>query len=87
MSLTWSKIPEDRFSHDLAQIIIALYVFVVVFYYRLKSIKDWIDANDPGATVILFSGEFELKLLDFEKEEDRIAYLKERESQRYEDMK
>ena len=52
-------------------------------FFRLKSIKDWIDANDPGALVILFSGELELKLLqEFENQEDRDAYLKERGSQR-----
>lgn len=47
----------------------------------LKNIKEWIDANDPGATVILFSGEFELKLLDLQTEEERQAYLKEKETQ------
>ena len=53
------------------------------FFNRLKNIKDWIDANDAGALVILFSGEFELKLLqDFDNQEDRDNYMKERGSQR-----
>lgn len=30
----------------------------------LVKIKEWIDKNDPGATVIPFSGAFELKLID-----------------------
>lgn len=47
----------------------------------LKNIKEWIDITDPGAMVILFSGEFELKLLqEFDNEEDRIAYMKEKET-------
>ena len=34
--------------------------------------------------MILFSGEFELKLLqEFDNEEDRIAYMKEKETTRY----
>lgn len=34
----------------------------------LMKIKEWIDANDPGAILIPFSGVFELKLVDMEPE-------------------
>ncbi|XP_047469808.1 obg-like ATPase 1 [Penaeus chinensis] len=42
----------------------------------LVKIKEWIDANDPGAICIPFSGVFELKLADMEPEA-RADYLKE----------
>ena len=45
--------------------------------YRLMKIKEWIDANDPGAQVILFSGALESKLLDLQTEEERETLLKE----------
>lgn len=47
----------------------------------LPKIKEWIDTNDPGATVILFSGEFESNLLDFTSDEEREKYLKEHNAQ------
>ncbi|XP_071516315.1 obg-like ATPase 1 [Panulirus ornatus] len=34
----------------------------------LMKIKEWIDANDPGAILIPFTGVFELKLVDMEPE-------------------
>ncbi|GFR99738.1 Obg-like ATPase 1 [Elysia marginata] len=43
----------------------------------LMKIKEWIDANDPGAQVILFSGALESKLLDLSTDEEREATLKE----------
>ena len=43
---------------------------------RLLKIKEWIDANDPGATIIPFSGAYELKLADMTPEE-KADYLKE----------
>lgn len=43
----------------------------------LMKIKEWIDANDPGAQVILFSGALESKLLDLATDEEREAKLKE----------
>jgi len=43
----------------------------------LLKIKEWIDANDPGSMVILFSGEFELKLADLQTDEEKEAYMKE----------
>merc|ERR1712227_603933 len=33
--------------------------------------------NDPGATVIPFSGTFEQKLMDFESDDERKAYCEE----------
>ncbi|OWF36161.1 obg-like ATPase 1 [Mizuhopecten yessoensis] len=42
----------------------------------LVKIKEWIDANDKGATVVLFSGVLETKLLDM-ADDEREAYLKE----------
>lgn len=44
----------------------------------LLKIKEWIDANDPGATVILFSGALEQDLLDLETQEERDNLLKEK---------
>ncbi|CAG5130717.1 unnamed protein product [Candidula unifasciata] len=46
----------------------------------LLKIKEWIDAKDHGATVILFSGALELKLLEMATQEERDAYLKEHET-------
>ncbi|XP_069984666.1 obg-like ATPase 1 [Penaeus vannamei] len=48
----------------------------------LVKIKEWIDANDPGAICIPFSGVFELKLAEMEPEE-RANYLKENNLTRY----
>jgi len=42
----------------------------------LLKIKEYVDANDPGALIVPFSGAFELKLIDMEPEE-RKAYIKE----------
>jgi len=42
----------------------------------LVKIKEWIDANDPCAILIPFSGVFELKLADMEAEE-KTKYLKD----------
>merc|ERR1712032_1034863 len=36
----------------------------------LPKIKEYIDKNDPGATVIPFSGTFEQKLMDFETDDE-----------------
>jgi obg-like ATPase 1 len=38
-------------------------------FYRLKGIKEWIDANDPNAIVIPFSGALEQKLVDMPEDE------------------
>ncbi|XP_076089480.1 obg-like ATPase 1 [Mytilus galloprovincialis] len=43
----------------------------------LVKIKEWIDANDPGAIVILMSCAIELKLFDMEPDE-KEAYFKEK---------
>ena len=42
----------------------------------LPKIKEYVDKNDPGATMIPFSGAFESKLMDM-SEEERKAYLEE----------
>ncbi|CAD5206745.1 unnamed protein product [Bursaphelenchus okinawaensis] len=42
----------------------------------LPKIKAWIDANDPGATLIPFSGAFELKLVEMDPEQ-REEYQKQ----------
>lgn len=47
----------------------------------LGKIKEWIDSNDPGSTVILFSGQFEMDLLDLQSDEEREKFLKEKEAQ------
>lgn len=36
---------------------------------RLPKIKEWIDANDPGALLIPFSGVFESRLADMPDDE------------------
>ena len=43
----------------------------------LPKIKEYVDKNDPGATIIPFSGAFEQKLMELESEEDKKAYLAE----------
>eukprot|EP00794_Sanderia_malayensis_P017844 gene17844-19625_t len=46
----------------------------------LVKIKDWIDKNDPGASIIPFSGSFELKVLEMEPEEAK-QYQEEHKAQ------
>ncbi|GAB6019614.1 Obg-like ATPase [Chamberlinius hualienensis] len=46
----------------------------------LMKIKEWVDANDPGATVIPFSGALETKLVEMEPGE-REKYLEESKTQ------
>lgn len=43
----------------------------------LIKIKEWVDKNDPGASIIPFSGAFEQKLSEFENEGERKAYIEE----------
>lgn len=43
----------------------------------LIKIKEWVDKNDPGASIIPFSGVFEHKLAEFELEAERKAYIEE----------
>ena len=45
-------------------------------------IKEWVDTNDPGATIIPFSGALELKLVDM-NEEDKEKYYVENKCSRY----
>ncbi|KAK6062255.1 putative GTP-binding protein YchF [Cooperia oncophora] len=45
----------------------------------LPKIKEWIDKNDPGASLIPFSGALEMKLLDM-PEDERDKYLKENQT-------
>jgi len=47
----------------------------------LLKIKEWVDANDKGATVILMSGALELQLLELEDQAARDQLLKEKETQ------
>jgi len=44
----------------------------------LVKIKEWIDANDPGAMCIPFSGALESDLVDLSSDEEREAFLKEK---------
>jgi len=46
----------------------------------LLKIKEWVDANDKGALVILYSGALELTLLEMETDAEREAHLKEKET-------
>ena len=43
----------------------------------LPKIKQWVDANDPGATVIPYSAPFELKLQEMSTDDERKAYITE----------
>lgn len=43
----------------------------------LMKIKEWIDANDPGATLIPFSGVMEYKIIDM-SDEEKAAFVKEK---------
>lgn len=47
----------------------------------LPKIKEFVDANDPGAMIIPFSGAFELKLTEMESDEARKAYMEETKCQ------
>ncbi|XP_062253226.1 obg-like ATPase 1 [Platichthys flesus] len=47
----------------------------------LAKIKEWVDANDPGAVVIPVSGALESKLLDIEDEEEKKKYCEELKTQ------
>ena len=44
---------------------------------RLVKIKEWVEAHDPGSTIIPFSGALELKLLDMETDAEREEYCKQ----------
>lgn len=41
----------------------------------LIKIKEWVDKNDPGATIIPFSGAYEHKLVEIEDESERKAFI------------
>jgi len=43
----------------------------------LIKIKEWVDKHDPGASIIPFSGAFEQKLVEFETDAERKAYIEE----------
>jgi obg-like ATPase 1 len=43
----------------------------------LIKIKEWVDKNDPGATIIPFSGAYEFKLVEIEDDAERQAYIEE----------
>jgi len=43
----------------------------------LPKIKEYVDKNDPGATIIPFSGAFEQNLMEMESEEERKKYQEE----------
>lgn len=55
----------------------------VLLVNRLIKIKEWVDKNDPGATIIPFSGAFEHKLLEFEDPVLRKKYLEDNNATRY----
>ena len=43
----------------------------------LPKIKQWVDENDPGATVIPYSAPYELKLQEMATDDERNAYVAE----------
>nr|XP_006825853.1 PREDICTED: obg-like ATPase 1-like [Saccoglossus kowalevskii] len=47
----------------------------------LVKIKEWIDANDPGAIAIPFSGIYEYSILDKDTNEEKEAFMKEKGAQ------
>jgi len=47
----------------------------------LPKIKEYVDKNDPGATIIPISGAFELKLQEMETDDERKAYQEETKCQ------
>lgn len=56
-----------------------LFKFSLIF--RLIKIKEWVDANDHGASMIPFSGILEAKLMEMNPE-DRATFCKENNTQR-----
>ena len=53
------------------------------FCFRLPKIKEYVDANDPGAMIIPFSGAFEATLMDLPGEDERKAHCEEQKCYRY----
>ena len=53
-----------------------LFLMSVKLNVRLLKLKEWIDANDTGAIMIPFSGAFEGKIFEMDKDA-RTAYLEE----------
>ena len=51
------------------QVISCKISFSPLTYIRLPKIKEWIDANDPGALLIPFSGALESRLIDMPDDE------------------
>lgn len=49
---------------------------------RLIKIKEWVDKNDPGSTIVPFSGIFENKLIDMDPPL-RAKFLEENACTRY----
>merc|ERR1712051_1069259 len=43
----------------------------------LPKIKEYVDKNDPGATIIPISGAFKQKLMELETEDEKKAYIEE----------
>lgn len=43
----------------------------------LAKIKEWVDKNDPGASIIPFSGAYEHKLVEIEDDGERKTYIEE----------
>lgn len=54
---------------------------IVLDFCRLLKIKEWIDANDPGAQLIPFSGVFEHKLMEM-PDDEKQRFLEENKIQR-----
>ncbi|KTG04992.1 hypothetical protein cypCar_00006306 [Cyprinus carpio] len=53
---------------------------MIYLYGRLVKIKEWVDAHDPGALVIPFSGGFESKYQDM-TDEEKQKYCEENKTQ------
>ena len=49
----------------------------------LVKIKEYVDKNDPGATIIPISGAFEQTYLEIEDEEEKKKYLEDNKCARY----
>ena len=67
----------------LAVLLFAYLLCVLCLFvcFRLVKIKEWIDTNDPGATIIPISAALELALFDM-GDEDKEKYLAEKKTTR-----
>lgn len=74
-----------NFERGFMQLVVYKWTVSCGLFFRLVKIKEWVDKNDPGATIIPFSGALELKLMEMPEDEQK-RFLDENKIQRFEDI-